>query len=64
MANHQEQIVDPKLVGSKSANSAELFKLAARSNGLFDAPYQFSVPNFVLQAIISDVKTTYLEKLA
>jgi hypothetical protein len=38
LANHHQEIVDPKLVGAKSANSAELIKLAARSNGLFHAP--------------------------
>lgn len=63
LANHHQEIVDPKLVGAKSANSAELIKLAARSNGLFHAPEQFSIPNFVLQAIIDDVKATYIEKL-
>lgn len=30
---------------------------------MFEAPEQFTVPNFVLQAILADSKEIYIEKL-
>ena len=48
-------------MGSKSINSAKLLSIAGESNGLFEAPRQFVIPNFVLQEIMSEIKLSYLD---
>lgn len=51
------------MIGSKSANSAKLRSVASASEGLFEAPMQIAVPNFVLQEILSEIKMTYKDSL-
>ena len=54
---------DRDLIGSKAHNSAQLLALSQSSEGLFSAPRQVSIPNFVFQAIMAEIKMNYLEQL-
>lgn len=62
LASPEEQS-NTLLVGSKSVNSGKLFALAQRSNGLFAAPVQLAVPNYVLQALLAESRQAYLALL-
>ena len=52
-----------KTVGSKTFNSSKLSSLARESGDLFSAPRQTAVPNYALQALLCDIRMTYLEQL-
>ena len=62
-AQGDEHLTDASLVGSKSVNSAKLLNLVSQSNGLFEAPRQCVIPNYILQEIMKDIKMSYIEQL-
>lgn len=54
--------VDKSVIGSKAFNSQKLLDLASQDEK-FSAPKQLSLPNYILQSILAEIKMSYLEQL-